>query len=154
MPDWFTHTLVGWITGRLIKRDVGLLVVGSLIPDIKYIGLIFENFGGVSYNIFLEAFHTPIGSFLIAGIFALFFKDIKKVLIPLGIGIITHFILDFFLLHVSGGIKLFFPVSWSEYQYHLIRSEDYTMTIIAIIVAVLVYIGYFYYEKRDGAQTV
>jgi len=47
---------------------------------------------GIDLHHFLNPFHTPAGAFLIAGIFALFFKDIKKAFIPLGIGIITHFV--------------------------------------------------------------
>ena len=148
MPDWLTHTLAGWITGKAIKMEVGLIVAGSLIPDLKYINLIFQNLFGLTLHIYLDAIHTPIVAFLIAGIFALFFKDIKKAFIPLGIGIITHFVLDFFLVHVSGGMKLLFPISWSEWQYYLIRYDDYNMTIVAILAAILVYIFYFYHRRE------
>lgn len=139
MPDWLTHTLAGWITGKAIKMEVGLLVAGSLIPDLAYMNLVFLHLG-INIHQFLYAFHTPAVAFIVAGIFALFFEDVKKAFIPLGIGIVTHFILDFFLVHVSGGMKLLFPISWSEWQYYLIRSDDYNITIVAILVAILVYL--------------
>ena len=148
MPDWLTHTLAGWITGKAIKMEVGLVVIGTLIPDLKYTNLAFQNLLGVNLHTFLDAIHTPAVAFLIAGIFALFFKDVKKAFIPLGIGIATHFILDFFLVHVSGGMKLLFPISWSEWQYYLIRYDDYHVTIIAVLAAILVYVIYFYYKKE------
>ena len=148
MPDWLTHTIVGWISGKIIRMEVGLIVIGTLIPDIRYLNLAFLRFFSVNLSTYLDVFHTPIGALLIAGLFALFFKDIKKTFIILSIGITTHFLLDFFLVHVSGGIKLLFPFSWGEWQLYLIRSEDYIMTLIAVIAAILVYMFYFYLDKR------
>jgi len=151
MPDWLTHTLAGWITGKAIKMEVGLIVAGSLIPDLTKINLIFLYFD-TNLHHFFNAFHTPAGAFLVASIFALFFKNVKKAFIPLGIGIITHFILDFFLVHVSSTMKLLFPFSWSEWQYSLIRSEEYNVTIVAVLAAILIYIFYLYHEKRSSPQ--
>ena len=148
MPDWLTHSLAGWITGKAIKIEVGLVVIGSLIPDLKYINLAFQSLFGINLHNYLDAIHTPVVAFPIAGIFALFFKDIKKAFIPLGIGIITHLILDFFLVHVSGGTKLLFPISWSEWQFYLIRYDDYNVTIVALLAAILVYIFYFYHRRK------
>ena len=149
MPDWFTHTVVGWITGKAIKMEVGLIVVGSIIPDIKYINLAFLKLFNVNLHTYLDVFHTLIGAFLIAGIFSLFFKNFKKAFIAFSIGITTHFILDLLLTHTTGGMKLFFPFSWSEWQFHLIRSEDYRMTIIALFAAIIVYVLYYYIEKKS-----
>ena len=146
MPDWLTHTLAGWITGKTIKMDLGLVVAGSLIPDLIKINLAFLYFG-INLQNYLYPFHTPFGSIIIAGIFSLFFKDIKKAFIPLGIGIITHFILDLLLVHVSPGIKLLFPLSWGEWQYPIIRYDDFFITIYAIIIAIIFYVVYNYYKK-------
>ena len=101
---------------------------------------------------FFLPLHTPFGAILIACIIALFFQDIKKALIPLTIGISTHFILDFFLLNVSGGMPLLYPFSWEEWQFGLIRSDDYMMTILALLASVLVYVSYRIYEKRRIKQ--
>jgi len=151
MADWFTHTLIGWITGKTIKQDIALVVIGSLLPDLVKINLLFTALQMESYQVF-EPLHTPVGAFLVTGIIALTFKDAKKAFLPLGIGVTTHFILDFFLVHVHGGMKLLFPLSWDEWQIYLIRSDDYWMTIIAVLVALLVYSVYWYYEKRKKSS--
>jgi len=149
IPDWLTHSLIGWITSKPTKLDAGLLVIGSLIPDISKISLVFSLFNK-NYAYFLNPIHTPIGALLIAVLFALFFHNIKKAFIPLIIGIATHFILDLFLLNVSGGMPFVFPFSWDEWQLNLIRSDDYSMTILAVLAALVIYIIYFYYEKRKS----
>lgn len=147
MPDWFTHTLVGWITGKTTKQDVALVVIGSLIPDLVKINIAFTWLGVNDPQLF-EPIHTPVGALLIAGIIAMFFKDARKALIPLGIGVSTHFILDFFLVHAHGGMLLLYPFSWGEWQYYLIRSDDWRMTIVALLAALLVYGVYWYHEKQ------
>jgi hypothetical protein len=147
MVDWLTHSLIGWITGKTIKQEISLIVIGSLIPDIFKSYLLVNWFiKGDTQNFFLPL-HTPFGAILIAGIFALFFPNIKETLIPLGIGITTHFILDLTLLNVSGGILLLYPFSWNEWQLGLIRSDDYTITAYATIITFVVFTIYFLKEK-------
>ena len=131
MPDWLTHSLFGWIIGKTTKMDIGLIVVGALIPDTIKIGLGLS-WIGVEHNNFLYPLHTPLCALIIGGIFSLLFSDSKKAFQLLGIGIISHFILDLFLEHVYGGIKIFFPFSWQEWQMYLIRSDDYFVTIFAV----------------------
>ena len=147
MPDWFTHSLVGWITGKTTKQDIALIVIGALIPDLVKIDLVFKWFN-VNTHQFFEPLHTHIGTILIAGIIAISFKDAKKAFIPLIIGVSTHFILDFFLVHVYGGIKLLFPIRWEGWQYYLIRSDDYRTTVVAILAALLVYFIYWVSKQR------
>lgn len=148
MPDWFTHTLVGWITGKTSKQDISLVVVGTLLPDVCKLYLLFNLIvQGKTDEIFLPI-HTPFGALLIALIIALLFPDVKKAFIPLALGLTTHFILDFFLLNVSGGMPLLFPISWQEWQLDFIRSDDYTITLLAILATVIVYLSYRLYEKR------
>ena len=154
MPDWFTHTLAGWITGKAIKMEVGLLVVGSLIPDLKYINIGFLNYFSVDLHTYFDVFHTPFVAFLVGGLFALFFKDIKKAFVLFAIGITTHFILDFLLVHVTGGIRFLFPFSWEGWQLYLIRADNYWVTIIAVISAILVYIVCLYRDKRLSEKSV
>ena len=109
MPDWLTHTLTGWITGKTVKIDIGLVVIGSLIPDLIKINLVFRWFGE-DYSHFFEPIHTPIGAFVLGGLIALLFVDVKKAFIAFGAGITTHFILDFILVGDSTtGMKILFP---------------------------------------------
>ena len=143
MPDWFTHTLVGWIIGKTAKMDIALIVAGSLIPDLYKITIAFTLLRIDTHN-FLEPLHMPAGAFIIGALFSLFFINSKKAFIFLSFGILSHFILDFFLVHVSGGMKLFFPFSWEEWQIYIIRSDEYLMTLVAIIAAFIVYLFYRY----------
>jgi len=147
MPDWLTHTLTGWLIGKTTKINIALIVIGSLIPDLVKINIAFTWLGINHLHVF-DPLHTPVGAFLIAGIGALFFEDTKKAFIPLSIGVISHFLLDFFLVHLSGGTRLFFPLSWDKLNYSLIRSEDYWMTIYAIIIAITVLIIYKFYDQK------
>lgn len=151
MPDWLTHSMFAWIIGKITKQDVVLLVVGSLIPDLVKIALLFT-WLGVNDVSFFEPLHTPIAAFLIAGIITIFFQEPKKAVLPISIGIITHFILDFFLVHTHPTLKLLFPFSWEEWQYSLVRSDDIRMTIIAFLAALLVYTIYRYFEKRTKSH--
>jgi HJR/Mrr/RecB family endonuclease len=150
MVDWLTHSLVGWITGKTIKQEISFVIIGSLIPDISKFFIIFNWFLKNDTKNFFLPIHTPIGAILIACVFAYFFHDIIKAFILFGVGIATHFILDLFLLNVSGGMLLLFPVSWDEWQINLIQSEDYMITIYAILAAVTVYSIYYIYEKRKS----
>jgi hypothetical protein len=152
MPDWFTHSLVGWITGKTIKLDVSLVAIGALIPDISKISLLIKWVFGREFDSFFMPIHTPVGALLIVCVIALFFEDRKKVFLYLGVGVMTHFIFDMFLLNVSGGTALLFPFSWDEWTLGFIRSDDYTMTIFAVIAAVIVYSIYFYNNKRKLQQ--
>ena len=148
MPDWLTHSLAGWITGKTTRIEISLVVIGSLIPDISKLYLGFNwLLNSKTQDTFLPI-HTPLGAVLIACVIACCFPDIKKALVPLGVGVATHFVLDLLLLNVSGGMPLLFPFSWEEWSLNLIRSDDYMMTVYAILAAVVVYIVYALYEKR------
>jgi hypothetical protein len=49
-------------------------------------------------------------------------------------------------------MKLLFPFSWEQWQLGFLQSEDYNITILASISAVVVYGIYYYYEKRKLKQ--
>ncbi len=146
MADWFTHTLVGWITGKTTRQDVALVVIGSLLPDLSKLDILLVILGVQDTSLF-DPLHTPIGAILIAALIALFFLNIKKTLPILLLGISTHFILDFFLVHTHGGILLLFPFSWDGWQISVYSSNDYRVTIIAIIAALIIYILYRYHGR-------
>jgi len=148
MPDWITHTTIGWIAGKVIKMEVGLVVLGSILPDLVKINHIALWFGMDLYSLF-NPFHTPVGSLLVAGILALFFVDSIKVFLALSIGITTHFLLDFFLIGLTKGIQFLFPFSWERWRFNEIMI-DYRITALAIIAAVLGYIYWYYKDSKKG----
>jgi hypothetical protein len=153
MPDWLTHSLIGWITGKSFKKEVGLVAIGSLIPDLvklNHFALLFE----VDLSSIFNPFHTPAGSVLVAGIFCLFFLETKKIFVALVLGIITHFLLDFFLIGATRGIQFLFPFSWEYWRLNEIM-VDYRFTGFVLLVAFALYLYYVYSgskkkEKKQG----
>ena len=64
------------------------------------------------------------------------------------LGFTTHFLLDLLLGHVSGGMRLLFPVSWAEYQLGLIHADNSWVALILLGLAALVHV--LQNRKRPG----
>ena len=136
MPDWLAHVLFAYILCRVLgikfkvfsNENTAIVMVGSLIPDIVKIGLVFD-LAGVEIWDFITPLHTPAGSLLVAALISLLFCNLTVFLL-LVIGFTIHYVLDFLMGHVSGGMLLLFPFSWGEYQLGLIQSDNYYITLI------------------------
>lgn len=152
MPDWTTHVIAGWITGKATKMNVALVVIGSLLPDLVKIQIIFDALE-INTRGFFDPLHTPVGTLLVALLIATLFPQIKETFLFLVAGATTHYFLDFFLEHVTGGMKLLFPFSWKEYQIHLISSDNYWMTVVAIIIGAIFYFIFKKMEKEKISST-
>ena len=139
MPDWLTHSITGWVIGRAWKKRVSIVVIGALLPDLVKIQLIFD-FLNIDTHHFFDALHTPITTIFVALAISTLFPDIMEAFILFYAGALSHYFLDFFLEHPYGGMRLFYPFSWNEYQLHLIPSTNYWMTIIAVIIGFIFYI--------------
>lgn len=139
MPDWLTHSLTGWIIGKTWRKSISLVVVGTLLPDLVKIQLIFD-FLNADTQHFFDALHTPIATIFVALAISTLFPDIIEAFILLYTGALSHYFLDFFLEHPYGGMRLLYPFSWNEYQIHLIPSTNYWMTVVAIIIAIIFYV--------------
>ena len=147
MPDWLAHVLFVYVLCSILgtrfkfftEENTALVMLGALIPDLVKIELGFELIG-IDATDFLMPLHTPAGSFLSAALLSLFFTEVLVVFSLFVLGFTTHFALDLLLGHVSGGMLLFFPVSWSEYQLGLIHSDDYGVALILLGLAALVYL--------------
>lgn len=59
----------------------------------------------------------------------------------------SHFVLDLLLGHVSGGMLMLFPFSWQGYQLGLIQSDNYWITLVLVVMAVILFI--FTREKES-----
>ena len=157
MPDWLVHIGVVYIICRLlyIKYDTfdhpntSLAMIGSLIPDIVKFAMIPEFFGIDVWD-YLLAFHLPVTSLVVAGLFSMFFCNKKVVFGLLTLGLITHYILDLLLINISGGIYLFFPLSWQGFHLDIISPDDYFLSLITLIVAFLVFIGVHILKKQTN----
>jgi hypothetical protein len=147
MPDWVTHIAVAWTLCRILSfkfkefnsANTIIVITGALIPDISKIVLGLRLFG-IDASDYFATIHIPTGSFIVAGIFSLLFPEKKKAFLFLGLGILSHYILDSLLEHVSGGIYLLFPFNWWQWQLEFTNSSDYWITLLAVSIAALVYL--------------
>jgi hypothetical protein len=146
MPDWVAHVLVAWslctVLGFKFKQfdtpNTIIAMFGSILPDIFKVIIPLQYFG-VYIEDLIYPIHLPIGSIIIATIMALFFKERKIVFMFLLLGISTHYILDLFLVNLNGGMSILFPFTWEKLQFGIIPVDDYNITIITVILALLIY---------------
>ena len=155
MPDWTTHVLVAWSLGTILgfrykqfsQRNVAILMLGALIPDIYKITLVLGSFG-INLQSFLMPIHLPIGSLLIAAIISLFFIEKRLIFIFLAIGVGTHYALD--LLMFSGGMEIFYPFSVLKFQIGIISVTELRVTLLSIILAAIVFLVYKKFNKNNS----
>ncbi|MFP3909630.1 MAG: metal-dependent hydrolase [Archaeoglobaceae archaeon] len=154
MPDWLAHIAFAFVLcvvlGMRFKtfrenRYVALVMVGSLVPDLFKITILFD-WLGYEVGEFLAPLHTPAGALLSAGMISLLFYGAMLVFSLLVVGVASHFALDLLLGHVSGGMLMLFPFSWQGYQLGLIQSDNYWITLVLVVVAVMLL---YVQRKRD-----
>jgi hypothetical protein len=153
MPDWITHVLVAWSLATILgfrfkqfsQNNVAIVMLGALIPDIYKVTLVLESFG-INVQGFLSPIHLPVGSLLIAAIISLFFIEKRLIFLFLAIGIGTHYALD--LLLFSGGMEIFYPFSTLKFQIGIISVTDFSITILSIILASIVFLVYKIVNKK------
>ncbi|AGK60092.1 hypothetical protein Asulf_00056 [Archaeoglobus sulfaticallidus PM70-1] len=146
MPDWLAHVLFAYILCKVLgirfkvfsNENTAIVIVGSLVPDTVKVGLIFDLIDVHAWD-FIAPLHTPAGSLLVAGLISLLFYEVYTVFLLLILGFTTHYMLDLLLKHVSGGMLLLFPFSWGGYQLGLIQVDDYRITLVFVVLAVIVY---------------
>ena len=145
MPDWITHiaaayilcTILGFRYKQFNTSNTVIAMVGALIPDIIKANIILNYLGYNFWNLYTPI-HLPIGSFIIAGMISLFFQEKKTVFLFLSLGVVTHYALD--VLMVGPGMYLSYPFYWGHWQFELISTTDFNVTIITVIVAFIVYL--------------
>lgn len=156
MPDWLAHIAFAFVLcvvlGMKFKifrenRYVALVMVGSLVPDLFKVTILFD-WMGFEVGEFLAPLHTPVGSLLSAGIISMLFYGMVTVFSLLLVGVASHFALDLLLGHVSGGMLMLFPLSWEGYQLGLIQSDNYWITLILVTLALVLFLFLSTKEKR------
>jgi membrane-bound metal-dependent hydrolase YbcI (DUF457 family) len=148
MPDWLTHVLVVWslctIIGFRYKQfspeNTAIAMLGALLPDAVKIAIPFQLLTGYDPSIVVATLHMPVGSIILAAMCSLLFKEKKTIFLFLLLGVLTHFGLDLLMTYYSGGTYLFFPLNWGQWQVGLISTVDYKVSLLAIIVAIYVYL--------------
>ena len=69
MPDWLAHILFAYVLCKVLgiklkvfnNENVAIVMIGSLIPDVVKVGLIFD-LAGIDVWDFIAPLHTPICS--------------------------------------------------------------------------------------------
>ena len=156
MPDWVVHVCVAWTLCRILRfkypqfnsGNTALVMIGSVFPDALKVSILFELLGLDWWN-YIYVVHLPVGSFLLAGIAALFFKEKKSAFMFLSLGIITHYAMDLLLVQLGYGMFLFYPFSWMGFTLNMVPNDDYYITIVALLVALVVYLVSRWIQKRD-----
>ncbi len=151
MPDWVTHILAGWISAKSTRLDVGLVILGSLIPDLAKLDMIFT-WVGLKHVHFFSFIHTPLVALLIGGCISLLFAS-KKAFLALSLGIFTHFLLDGLLMNFSGGIRFLYPLSWEEFGLPLVKGDEYWLLLVFIVVFVGMVL-FSYFKNRNLREAV
>jgi hypothetical protein len=156
MPDWIVHLAVAWTLCRLLRfkypqfnsQNTILVMIGAVLPDAVKVGMLFD-FLGHDWWDYILALHLPAGSLVLAGLFSLLFKEKKTAFLFLSLGILTHYLLDLLLVQLGDGIYIFYPVSWIGFQLDMVPTDDYNITIVALIIALLVWLVSRWYENKD-----
>jgi len=159
VPDWVVHLAVAWSVCRILSfrypqfnpANTVLVMVGSIFPDAIKISILTELVGYDVWD-YIYVFHLPVGTFILAGIAALLFREKKSAFLFLSMGIITHYLLDLLLIQVGYGMALFYPLSWTRFTLNLVPNDDYYITIMALFIALIVYLVSRLVEKRKFNQ--
>jgi hypothetical protein len=148
MPDWLTHIVVAWslctIIGFRYKEfnpgNTAIVMLGALLPDAVKLAIPIQFLTGYDLSVLLTTIHMPVGSFILAAMLSLLFKEKRSIFLFLLLGILTHFGLDLLMGFYSGGIYLLYPLYWNQWQIGLISTVDYKISLLAIIIAIYVYL--------------
>ena len=160
MPDWITHLLAAWMLCTILSfryKQINpaytvVCMAGALIPDTFKIVIPLGLFGINIQNVIMP-FHLPVGSLAIAGLFTLFFKDHKKLVLSLLVlGVATHYALDLLLTNLGGGMALLFPFSWKTWAFNFIPDDDWHITLLAMGLTAVVYVVTGWVRRRNLNQ--
>ncbi len=160
MPDWIVHVAVTWSLCRVLRfkypqfnpGNTALAMAGSVLPDVVKMGILFDLLGHDWWD-YIYALHEPVGSFLVAGLASLLFKEKKTAFLFFSLGILTHYALDILMIQVSDGLYLFYPVSWLGFHLDLFTNDDYLIWLLALAVALVVYVVGWWVEKKQGTSS-
>ena len=143
MPDWLVHLGFAYAVARLIKlRDLKLLFLGSLLPDLSRVALYFTDFfhlDPISSHLYFVPFHTPFMAAVVGSVISLFSKNFKKSFFLIFLGAIFHLALDLTQYRMGNGVLLFYPLSFRQFYFNLFWSGDNVSLLLrALSIGVLV----------------
>jgi hypothetical protein len=151
MPDLLSHILVVLIACELINfKKKGLILFGAILPDIVTKIFILGLFIHVPREFIglLILFHSPFVLFFLVILIGLLFKDFVFAVYLIGIGAISHIILDCFNANYLGGMMLLFPFSWNLYRISLIWPDQYPFLAVPLLLMYIIIKIYNHYTKK------
>lgn len=140
MPDLISHIAGAYLVkkGLRVTEYLVLFYLGAILPD-----LVSRPFHIIMPRTLfaVQAFHSPLGIFLICWLISLCFRidQRKKVFLLLLSGCFVHLIMDLGQKHLIGGYIWLFPFSMDTYSFGLFWPEDsikflpYTIIIILLV---------------------
>ncbi len=129
MADLMTHVLVGYTVGMVLSWKyewvtppyITGLMAGATLPDVIRVRILLdsnaiESFLGIPFS--WSPLHTAVGVFLSLLILTSFFtgRRAKRIFLLIGLGALSHLILDSLLISASG---FSYPLFWPLYSQHL-----------------------------------
>ncbi|MBX3042078.1 MAG: metal-dependent hydrolase [Candidatus Kapabacteria bacterium] len=154
MPDLITHTAAAYLVrNRKISRpDLIIYLFGAMLPDLvtRPFMIIYPP---VRY--FFHTFHTPVAMLLIIYLIAQFFEEKIKYRIMkfLGLGVLTHFVLDMFQASVTQrGYAWFFPFSYYDFNIGFFWPEDSVLFLPFTFSILAVDILWSYYTSKNKTR--
>lgn len=137
MPDWLTHVMFGLLLCEVFRiKYKSLVLIGSLLPDIPRL---LPHLFGETYSSYwsLQPLHTPIGAILLSISVSSLFN--KKAIVPLLLGVSSHFLLDLTIWRLGGGLLVFFPFSWKGYSLDLLWPEQFYIPLFFSLLFLFIY---------------
>ena len=151
MPDWIVHISIALLLAVILKiKNWKLMITGAVLPDIPRILLIISNylnFNELNSFLILEPLHSPFlnifESMAIALLFANFFQNFLLVYL----GVITHYVLDYFQFAGKFGHLLLYPFSYEQFSLNLFYGGSLILLVLGLIVTIMSL--YLLKEKKD-----
>ena len=152
MPDLATHVLVNSISGKFLRAEKNMVyfILGSVLPDLlTRVPSQIIPISNIGY--FVLPLHAPLPLLLVSYIIVLFFPLAirKQVFSWLYGGILLHFLLDAFQIHMGPGYYWFYPFSWFTYQWGLFWPED-SLYLLPVLVLLFLWQLFHLFPNKAG----
>ena len=142
LPDLMAHLAVGYLASDILSSDKALVLLGSILPDIKIASfLLAPLLDDATRGALFFAFDSPVIFLPLALIGSALFANRRMAFGCLSLGVLLHLALDSMQYKFAGGIVPFFPLVTNRYSLGIFWQDDYTITVAlaAILVAYLAF---------------
>ncbi len=144
MPDWLIHLAVSYLISKLLKiRDISLVLIGTLLPDISRVLAIldFFNLSATAYYALLMPLHSPFILVFLATATSFLFKRPLRSFLLIILGSAIHLILDQLQSAYYTGKLLLYPFSYHPFKSFNVFWADSSVALVLIVISffILVY---------------